>query len=142
MYPHGVDCLSVLVPVLKQRDIFIFKVARYNATTLIIVTFLMIVVARVLIQRAPISNWFPELLITFGICLAQRNIKSPKSSHEFCWIVSVLLFAFAAVAMLSTILYQSLVLNQYLPEIDTIEQLAASDLNIFMTNKEPVSMNR
>lgn len=136
LYPHGVDCLSILVPTLRQKQSFLFKIIRSNSTILILVTFIIFVVVRMLIQRASVRGWFSEFLVTLGIFLAQKFIRSPKSKSEFIWITGLLMFAIIAVVVLSCILYQSLVVNLFEPEIDTAEQLADTDLKIVMLNGE------
>lgn len=138
LYPHGVDCLSILVPTLRRRESFMYKIVRSNASAivLIFVTFLIFVMVRILIQRAPICGWFEEFIVTLSIFLAQKFIRSPKSKSEFIWISGLLMFAIIAVVILSSILYQSLVVNLYEPEIDTLEQLADTDLNIVMLEGE------
>lgn len=138
LYPHGVDCLSILVPTLRRRESFMYKIVRSNAAVLVFVTFLLFVLVRILIQRAPICDWFSEFVVTLGIFLAQKFIRSPKSISEFIWISGLLMFAIIALVILSSILYQSLVVNRYEPEIDTVEQLADTDLNIVMLNGESV----
>lgn len=135
-YPHGVDCLIVLVPTLRRRESFIFKILHESATILILVTFCMYVMVRILIDCAPISDWFSEFMVTLSIFLAQKFIRSPKSTREYIWINGLLMFAFVAVVILSSILYRNLVINQYEPEIDTAEQLADLNLNIMMLNGE------
>lgn len=137
LYPHGFDCISIIVPSLKRRSAFILKVIRYDATILIFVTFLIFVVARIIIECTPTSGWLSEFLVTLGICLAQKFIKSPKSAREFIWVVGLLLFAFIAIVILSSISYKSLIEKKFDSEIDTFEQLANLDLNIFMTSNQP-----
>lgn len=136
LYPHGVDCLTVLVPTLGKRESYIFKIIHESATILICVTFLMYVMVKILIERAPISDWFSEFMITFGIFLGQKFIRSPKSTRECIWINGLLTFALVAVVILASILYRNLVVNQYEPEIDTAQQLADLNLKIFMLNGE------
>lgn len=113
-----------------------FKIVRSNVTVLIFVTFLIFVMVRILIQRAPISGWYFEFIVTLGIFLAQKFIRSPKSISEFIWISGLLMFAIIAVVILSSVLYQSLVVSRFEPEINTVQQLADTDLNIVMLKGE------
>lgn len=136
LYPHGVDCLIVLVPTLRRRESFIFQIVHESAIVLIAVTFFMYLMVRILIKCAPISGWFSEFMVTLGIFLAQKFIRSPKTTREYIWINGLLMFAFVAVVVLSSVLYKHLVVAQYEPEIDTIQQLADLDLNILMSNGE------
>lgn len=135
-YPHGVDCLIVLVPTLRRRESYIFKIVHESATILILVTFLMYVMIRILMKCTPISGWFSEFMATLGIFLAQKFIRSPKSTREYIWNIGLLMFAYVAVIILSSILYRNLVVNQYGPEIDTAQQLADLDLKIFVLKGE------
>lgn len=136
LYPHGVDCMSILVPSLRRKTTFLLKVFHGNTNIfiLIFVTFLFFVMSRIFFEYTAPSDWFSEFLVTLGIFLAQNFIKSPKSKREYIWIFGVLIFAYISIVLLSSILYQSLVVNQYGPEIDTLEQLANSDLNIVLLN--------
>lgn len=136
LYPHGVDCLTILVPALRRSESIMFKIFRCNAVVLIFVTFLIFVMVRILIQRARIYGWFSEFMVTLGIFLAQKFIRSPTSKSEFIWISGLLVFAIIAVVVLSSILYQGLVVSRFEPEIDTIEQLADTNLKIVMLNGE------
>lgn len=140
LYPHGVDCLSILVPSLRRKTAFLFKVFYFNTNIciLIFVTFLAFVMLRILNEYTSPTDWFSEFLVTLGIFLAQHFIQSPKSKREYSWILGVLIFAFISIVLLSSILYQSLVVNRYEPEIDTLEQLANSDLNIVLLNGQTV----
>lgn len=137
LYPHGIDCMAILVPSIRHQIPFIIMIVRYDATILIFVTFFMFVVARIIIECAPTSGWFSELMLTLQICLAQKFIRSPKSTSEFIWVSSLLMFAFVAVMIMASFSYKILVEKQYEPEMDTSEQLANSDLNIFMTKLQP-----
>lgn len=137
LYPHGFECMSILVPSIRQRTNFILMVFRNETTILILITFFMFVVARIIIESTSTSGWFSEFMLTLEICLAQKFIKSPKSTREFIWVIGLLLFALISVVILASISYKSLVEKLYESEIDTLEQLANSELNIFMTRDQP-----
>lgn len=136
LYPHGVDCVSILVPSLRRETSFLFKVIHYNTNmcALIFAMYLCFVICRIVIESTSPSDWFSEFLVTFAYFFGQHFIQSPKSKREYSWIFGMLVFALISLALLSSILYQSLVVNRYEPEIDTLEQLANSDLNIVLLN--------
>lgn len=103
---------------------------------LIASTFLFFVISRIFIEHTTPSDWFSEFLVTFGISFAQNFIQRPKSKREYAWIFGMLIFAYISLVVMASILYQSLVVSQYEPEIDTLEQLANSDLSIVLINDQ------
>lgn len=139
LYPHGVDCMSILVPSLRRKTTFLRKVFNYNRDIciLIFVTFFLFVLIRIFMECTSPFGWFSEFMITLGIFLLQNFIHSPKSKRERTWTFSVLIFAFLSLVLMSSILYQCLVEIRYEPEIDTLEQLANSDLNIVLLHGQP-----
>lgn len=137
-YPHGTDCLSVLVPKSKQKNSFMFKVVRYDATLVIFITYLLFSILRIFMKCSPLSEWFLEFFKTLGFCLAQQKPRKLKSRRDYMWFSGVLVFSYLVVVLLSSILYQSLVMNQFEPEIDTVEQLAKSNLKIVVPEGEHI----
>lgn len=95
---------------------------------------LIFVISRIFIEYTSPSDWFTEFLVTLGIFFAQDFIQRPKSKREHAWIFGMLFFAYISLVVMASILYQSLVVSQYEPENDTLEQLANSDLNIVLMN--------
>lgn len=136
LYPHGTDCLSVLVPKSKKKISFMYQVVRYDATLLIFITYLLFSILRIFMKCAPLSEWFLEFFKTLGFCLAQQKPRNLKSRRDYMWLGGVLMFSYVVVALLSSILYQSLVMSRFDPEIDTVEQLANSNLKIVVPDDE------
>lgn len=134
LYPHGFDCESILVPALRRKEHFLFKIFHYNTLLclMILMTFVTFVICRIFIESTSPSEWFSEFILTLGYFFAQHFIISPKSKREYSWIFCMLIFTQTSLALLSSILYQSIVVSRYEPEIDTLEQLASSDLNIVL----------
>lgn len=137
-YPHATDCLSVLVPKSKQKISFMFQVVRYDATFVIFITYLLFSILRIFMKYAPLSEWFLVFFKTLGFCLAQQKPGKLKSRRDYMWFGGVLVFSYVVVVLLSSILYQSLVMSRFEPEIDTAEQLAKSNLKIIVPEGEHI----
>lgn len=93
-------------------------------------------------QCAPLSEWFLVFFQTLGFSLAQQQPPKLKLRRDYMWFGGVLVFSYIVVVLLSSILYQCLVMSRYEPEIDTAEQLAKSNLKILVLKGEHIWPNQ
>lgn len=128
-YPHSIDCLCVVVPQSKRRQIFLLEIIKHPSLWAILITFGVFVILRRAVTDEPV----PDLILTtMGFLLAQHYHRQQVRPSECLWLVFMLVFALFSTTILSSMLYVSLVHFHYEPEIDTVEQLAASGLNILI----------
>lgn len=129
LYPHGADCLSVIVPRSQQHKLFLVEFARSHAIWAIGISFLLFTVVRCAITG---EGLFPSFIGTLATLLAQNFRLLQQTRSKYLWMVFVLIFAIISTNILSSILYLSLVNFEYTSEIDTMEQLDASGLTILV----------
>lgn len=129
LYPHGMDCMSVIVPKSKHHVLFIIQIAKRKALIAIAITFALFVILRSAVSG---EGLFTSLFVTLEICLAQNFIRLWDRPSECFWMVSMLAFALFSAIMMSSMLFVSLVNYEYQPEIDTMEQLVESGLTILV----------
>lgn len=131
-YPHDSNCLVVLVPKAKKNS-FLLTIIQSKTVGLIFCVWLIFVILRIIISKRPAHLWISELLLTLGIFLSQHSIQNPKSKLELFWLIMVLVFTIIALALLAGDFYRSLVLPHYAMDINTIDQLIASNLTILIS---------
>lgn len=129
-YPHDFDCLSIVVPRSKEHVPFLKRIVGHNFTRAVMVVLLVFVIFRFCITG---ERWSRAIMVTIGLFLAQNfeNIKMKPSEH--LWTLFMIIFAFFSTTILSSILFSYLVNTQMLAEIDTLEQLAASGLPVYVS---------
>lgn len=138
LYPHNRECLAIIVPTTSTSiNSFVYKFARSSALKIIVAIFVILMVARIALLRSSYKIWFSEYFITWSIILQQNFIRKPKLMVEKIWIILILLFSIITTVLLSGTIYKTLVVPQFLPNIDTLDELMASNLSILLgTNDE------
>ncbi len=126
LYPHERECVVVIVPKQKKPDNFLTKVTRNGDIQSIGLAMFTLIIARILIEKAPYRKWFAIGYKTFGILFNQAVIRN-DNFLESTWTNIVKGFSAIATITLSAIIYNNLVNDQY-DEIDTIDELIASNL--------------
>lgn len=130
-YPHGFDCLSIVVPRSKQHEFFLHRIVGHKFTWAVMLTLLAFVFFRFCITG---EQWSTAILVTVAFFFVQnfRNNKMKPSEH--LWTAFMIVFGFFSITIMSTMLYASLINNKAVAEIDTIEQLAASGLPVYVSD--------
>lgn len=78
-----------------------------------------------------LENRSSAILLTYGVVFAQLKIPHPQRQVDYIWSIIMLLSAIFASIVFSGSIYAILVNVKYEPEIDTFEQLIATDLLIY-----------
>lgn len=128
LYPHGKDCLLIIVPRQYQVGNFITRVLKHGDMQSICAVLLLFVFVRIIIQKAFWYEWFLIALKTLQWFLAQGPILN-RNTLEAVWSHILRGFSLFGVTTISAILYNSLI-NVQQGEIDTIEDLIASNLSV------------
>lgn len=93
---------------------------------------LTLTITRILIERASYNKWFVISFRSFGILFNQVVMKD-YNCLESAWTNVVKGFSAITTVALSAIIYNNLVNDQY-DEIDTIDELIASNLTVLAPN--------
>lgn len=128
LYPHERDCAVVIVPKQKRPDDFLAKIIRNGDIKSVGIAMVTLTILRILIERASHRKWFAIAFRTFGMFFSQVVMRD-GNSIESSWTNIVKGFSAIATTVLSAIIYNNLVNDKY-HEIDTIDQLIASNLTV------------
>lgn len=130
-YPHGFDCLCIVVPRSKKHELFLRRIVTHKFTWAVLLTLLAFVICRFCITHERCSR---VVMVTIGLFLVQRfkNIKMKPSEH--IWTLFMIVFGFISTTVLSTMFFASLVNVRPAFEIDNLEQLAASGLTVLVSD--------
>lgn len=128
LYPHGKDCLLIIVPRQYQVGNFFTRFVKHGDIQLIGVVLTMFVIVRIIIRKAFLDEWFLIAFKTLQMFLVQGEIAN-RNAVEAAWSNILRGFSLFGVTAISAILYKSLI-NVEHGEIDTIEDLIASNLSV------------
>lgn len=128
LYPHERDCVVVIVPKQKKPEFFLEKIIKNGDIQSIGMAILVLILIRILIERASYGKWFTIAFRTIGILFNQVGMKN-YNFLESAWTNIVKGFSTIATIALSAIIYNHLVNDQY-DEIDTIDELIDSNLTL------------
>lgn len=128
LYPHERDCAVVIVPKQKKPDDFLTKIIRNGDIQSVGIAMVTLTITRILIEKVSHRKWFAIAFRTFGLFFNQVVMRD-GSSFESSWTNIVKGFSVIATTALSAIIYNNLVNDKY-NEIDTIDQLIASNLTV------------
>lgn len=128
LYPHGKDCLLIIVPRQYQVGSFLTRVLKHGDIQSIGIVLMLFVLVRIIIQKAFWYEWFSIAFKSLQLFLAQGEI-SDRNAVEGAWSSILGGFSVFGITAISAILYNSLI-NVRHGEIDTIEDLIASNLNV------------
>lgn len=132
-YPHNFDCLSVLVPRTNRHELFLKEIAKRKSVWAILITFGMFVVLRSIVTG---DNLIISNHSTLAILLAQHFWRKRQMRPSEClWMMLMMVFALFLTTILSSLFFVSLVNYKYVPQIDTIDQLAESGLTILVNDE-------
>lgn len=132
LYPHEKDCLVIMVPKQSNLEHFLQKVIKNSDIQSIGIALLLFTIARIIIQRPSWKMWISVFIKSIGIFLNQDKIQN-DTAVENAWDINLRGFSVLATIALSVIIYKNLISKEYV-EIDTIEELIASNLTIFAPN--------
>lgn len=96
------------------------------------IAMLTLTITRIVIERASYNKWFAISFRSFGILFNQVVMKD-YNCLESAWTNVVKGFSTITTVALSSIIYKNLVNDQY-DEIDTIDELIASNLTVLAPN--------
>lgn len=128
LYPHGKDCLLIIVPRQYQVGNFFTTVVKHGDIQSIGIVLTIFVLVRIIIRKAHFNEWFLIAFKTLQMFLVQGDILN-RNSVEAAWSNILRGFSLFGITAVSAILYKSLI-NVEHGEIDTIEDLIASNLTV------------
>lgn len=126
-YPHGFDCLSIIVP----RSIYqvsIFKQLICHVFTLaVLLVFGVFVLFRFIIFK---EKWSHACMATLSMFFVQHFDRVQMKLSERILTLSMLVFILFSTTVLSSMLFKSLFKDPVMEEIDNLDELAASGLTV------------
>lgn len=135
LYPHKFDCIIALVPNTNLKIPVLLRVAQNGEVQTIFIVYLVFVVVQLMIRKYDIkllssslnSIWFQ----TIGICLAQTSDIDTSDKLQLLWTVGLLVFSITSPVILAGVIYQCLVMEEWAPNIDTLDELVARNYTIY-----------
>lgn len=133
LYPHYKECLRFVVPHIKNEKQFAEKLANHSIVQSVCLSILLMFISKIILHGSCRLHNFTH---TFNVILAELfGQKRPKASTkvwEKMWNVQLLTIAIFSTALLSAISYETLVSVKYVKQIDTLDDLIESNLEIFV----------
>lgn len=129
LYPHEKDCLVIMVPKQSKMEHFLHKIIKNPDIAAVCIALVLFTIVRIIIQKLSWKHWISIFIKSLGIFLNQATIRN-ESSVEAAWDINLRGFSVLATIAMSVIIYKNLISKEYV-EIDTIEDLIASNLTIF-----------
>lgn len=140
-YPSQICCLRVAInPYHGHLDniLLILRSSQCLSISIIFIIFFLIrlIFAKPSKRNQSLVNWLIVVFTdTLGIFLSQNKIKKARTAYyhlEHLWNVGILLFSIVATVTLAGIIYKSFVINKSISEINTLEELAETDVLIYL----------
>lgn len=129
--PHDFDCLLIIVPNTQHKTSIVIRVLRRGEVLAILLVFSLFGLTRILINWSRNRNVISHMFNAFAMCLAHKKVRV-GNRREIVWTVGLLVFSVTSTATLSAVLYQKLMTDQPSEPIRTMEDLANSDLTIYV----------
>lgn len=107
------------------------KLVNQKFTWAVLVTLAVFIILRFWITD---ERWAHGAIVTVGLFLAQHFEQVKMKPSEHLWTMFMLVFAFFSTTILSTTLFVSLVDNRVVGEINSLEDLAASGLTVYVSD--------
>lgn len=139
LYPHNRECLAIIVPTTSTPiNSFVLKFIHSNVLKVIAAIFGILFVARIALLRSSYQIWFSDYFITMSIILQQNFVRQPKLMVEKIWIILILFFTIVTTVLLGGSIYKTLIVPQFVPNIDTLDELMASNLSILLGTDDEI----
>lgn len=132
LYPYSKVCAVVLVPKQLNMANFVVKIVKEPDIYSIGIAVILFAIARIILQRTIWKQWIFVLIKTWGVFWNQAKLKN-VTSIEIAWDINLRAFSLFATVALSVIIFKNLMSQEY-DEIDTVDQLIASNLTIVAPN--------
>lgn len=132
LFPHGIDCLTAIVPQQHQSHDFIRRLVTNANTMCICLTLLLFTLWRLLLQKHIWNNVFLILFYTIGVFLNQSRIRN-DNRMKVAWDINLRAFSVLATTTLSAIVFKYLITADH-NDINTIDDLLESNLTIYAPN--------
>lgn len=129
--PHGFDCLIVIVPNVRHTTSILMRLLRNGQVAAILLVFAVFLLTNILIKWKRSRNVFSHCFSAFAMCLAQNRVRV-ENRCEMLWTVGLLVFSVTSIATLSAVVYQKLLVVPISEPIRTMEDLAKSDVTIYV----------
>lgn len=129
-YPHGTDCLSIMVPVVNQHASALYSLAH----PLIYAVGILFIIMAILRTISGVETFPHAVFITIAALFAQNFRRKPVTVSAKVWDSTMLLFTLSSSIFLSSTLYTNLINDGIALEIDTLQQLADSNLRIVVVD--------
>lgn len=131
LYPYCIECLVVIFPKNHDRTSMVWRVIRNGEVQTILIVYVVFVFVQFLISgsRTNIGTaWFR----TIGMCLAQMTFSDMTANRlQFLWTVGLLVFSVTSPVVLAGVIYHSLVVEETVANIDTLDELVQMNRTIY-----------
>ena len=111
----------------------------YSGITLKVFFFILF---RIILRRSSYRNWFNECYQTIAIYFAQDSLTITNSTKlwEKMWLSSFLAYNVFTVALLASIMYTILIVQQDVQQINSLEELLESNLTILYMDVDELAL--
>lgn len=131
-YPHSFDCLSIIVPVVKNHESFLHVFVKQPLISTMAVVIFLLVTLRIICRLESADK---AIVLTFGVFCSQIRVPHSQCTSDRIWTACMLICSLLVTIILSQTIFEILIKDKYEPEIDTFQQLIVSNLKIYV--KEP-----
>lgn len=128
LYPHGKDCLLIIVPRQYQVGNLFTTVVKNGDIQCIGIVLSMFVLARIIIEKALLREWFLVTFKTLQLFLSQGHVLNHNTA-ESAWSTLLRGFSLFGITTISAIICKNMISVQH-KELDTIDDLIASNLSV------------
>lgn len=131
LYPYCFDCLVAIFPKNHDRTSMVWRVIRNGEVQTILIVYVVFVVVQFLISGSK-TNFGTAWFRTIGMCLAQMTFSDMTANRlQFLWTVGLLVFSVTSPVVLAGVLYHSLVVEETVANVDTLDELVQMNRTIY-----------
>lgn len=132
--PTEYSCISVVIPKASSAPSFIRRTIYKSVESIgFICAIIVFTVGRIIISKVALKHWFDIFYSTIGALMAQATL-TPKTTAERIVYTFLLVTSVFTTVMLSVLIYTSVVNNPTRNTIQTLDDLAASNYDIYAFN--------
>ncbi|GAB0093604.1 hypothetical protein DMENIID0001_087680 [Sergentomyia squamirostris] len=135
LQPHEIDCVAIVIPSIGKplligiREVISVPIIKVSPIVLIIV---MVVWYLINYVNQPLRRDETRVILdTLGIYLKTKCLRKVNSASEKLLLIPLFIFSLIMGALFTEFIYKNLVNPPFSPNIETLEELANSDITIW-----------
>lgn len=133
LYPHTSRCIRIVVPQITTRRGFFQKLWQNYIVLSVCLSVLLLLITKIVFNRSHrVQDWMQMFFSIIAALFGQIQQKITNKLSETIWNTVLILLIIFSTATLSAISYQSLISVKYVRQIDTLNDLMDSNLQIFV----------